>query len=134
MNGPASRKTALEGRRILLIEDSPEVQRFVGTIARLEHAELSVAGSGEDGLALLDQDCEFDTILLDINLPGISGWEFLSTLRSRPPGWRREPLVLIFTASSGNEIEGRASALGAAGIILKPVSAGDLVQALAAAR
>lgn len=130
-SGP--RQTRLQGRRILLVEDNRDVQLFVSGIARLEHALITIVRSGEEALATLLADFDYDAILLDINLPGISGWEVLQALRDNPPAWRREPAVFIFTASSANTIEEHATALGAAGVITKPVSARDLVQALAAA-
>jgi CheY-like chemotaxis protein len=124
-------KRALQGRRILLIEDNRDVQQFVSGIARLERADIAVVRSGEEGLVLLAGDANFDAILLDLNLPGISGWDVLRSLRSEPPAWAHEPPVFIFTASNANMIEEQASELGAAGVITKPVSARDLVQALA---
>jgi CheY-like chemotaxis protein len=123
----------LQGRRILLIEDNRDVQLFVSGIARLEKAGITIVRTGEEGLAALSEDCRYDAILLDLNLPGISGWDVLRSLRSQPPAWDREPPVFIFTASNANMIEEQASELGAAGVITKPVSARDLVQALAAA-
>lgn len=132
MKDSATRRP-LQGRRILLIEDNRDVQQFVSGIARLERAEIAVVRSGEEGLDLLAADAKFDAILLDLNLPGISGWDVLRSLRSTPPQWEKEPPVFIFTASNANMIEEQASELGAAGVITKPVSARDLVQALAAA-
>jgi CheY-like chemotaxis protein len=126
-------KRALQGRRLLLIEDNRDVQLFVSGIARLECAEIAVVRTGEEGLLLLACDARFDAILLDLNLPGISGWDVLRSLRSEPPAWEREPPVFLFTASNANMIEEQASELGAAGVITKPVSARDLVAALAAA-
>jgi CheY-like chemotaxis protein len=124
-------KRPLQGRRILLIEDNRDVQQFVSGIARLEKADIAVARTGEEGLDLLTGDPRFDAILLDLNLPGISGWDVLRAIRSQPPSWEKEPPVFIFTASNANMIEEQASELGAAGVITKPVSARDLVQALA---
>jgi putative two-component system response regulator len=126
-------KRVLQGRRILLIEDNRDVQQFVSGIARLERADIAVVRTGEEGLDLLAGDAKFDAILLDLNLPGISGWDVLRSLRREPPDWEKEPQVFIFTASNANMIEEQASELGAAGVITKPVSARDLVHALAAA-
>jgi CheY-like chemotaxis protein len=123
----------LQGRRILLIEDNRDVQQFVSGIARLEKADIAVARTGEEGLELLTGDVSFDAILLDLNLPGISGWDVLRAIRQQPHSRQKEPPVFIFTASNANTIEEQASELGAAGVITKPVSARDLVQALAAA-
>lgn len=128
-----SRRTALQGWSILLIEDNKDVQQFVSGIARLEHAGITIARTGEEGLEILTNGRRFDTILLDINLPGISGWEVLRAIREAAAEAVAAVPVFIFTASAASTIEEQASELGAAGVITKPVSARDLVQALAAA-
>lgn len=133
MNDPAPRPTALQGRSILLIEDNKDVQQFVSGIARLERAAITIARTGEEGLSILNGDHRFDALLLDINLPGISGWDVLRMLREDTAAWAQELPVFIFTASAASTIEEQATLLGAAGVITKPVSARDLVQALAAA-
>lgn len=117
----------LAGKAILFVEDSPDVQVFVKTIARLERVELEVASTGKEALELLVDGRPFDLILLDLNLPDIPGWEILEVLREAQAG---RPPVLIFSAQTDAETRERAAALGANGFILKPIGARELVETL----
>ena len=117
----------MRGKRVLLVEDDEDVQRFVSRLMELEEATLSVSGTAEDGEALL-ADGEFDLVILDINLPGRSGWELLRDAKGRSLAC---PIV-VFTASVNPEYEQRALTLGAAGFITKPVGARELVDRLKA--
>jgi two-component system response regulator TctD len=115
----------VRGKRILLVEDDENVQRFVSRLMELEGASLSVSGTAEDGEALLEAG-HFDLVIVDINLPGRSGWDLLQEAKGRGTPC---PMV-VFTASVNPEYEQRALSLGAAGFITKPVGARELVERL----
>jgi DNA-binding response OmpR family regulator len=115
----------VRGKRILLVEDDEDVQRFVSRLMELEGATLSVSGTAEDGEQLL-VDEQFDLVILDINLPGRSGWDLLQEAKGR----RIACPIVVFTASVNPENEQRALNLGAAGFITKPVGARELVDRL----
>lgn len=120
----------LYGKQILLIEDSADIQAFVSTVARLEGASVTVASTGEDGLETLKQHSDIDLVLLDVELPGIQGWDVLqevpSTHHSVPPP------VVIFSAYTDAPTRERAAELGAIGFIAKPIGARELVEQLRA--
>ena len=112
----------MRGKKILLVEDDEDIQRFVGRLMELEGADLTVCGSVEQGEAEIGSQ-PFDLVLLDVNLPGRSGWDLLAaTPEHRPPC-----PIIVFTASVNPEYEQKAFALGAAGFITKPVGARELV-------
>jgi DNA-binding response OmpR family regulator len=120
----------VRGKRILLIEDNEDTRAFVRTVARLEGADLTMASTGEEGLAVLSAAEEpFDLIVLDVNLPGIAGWDVLDDVRQRDFDGEAPPVVL-FTALNDSETSAMAERLGAAGMITKPVGAKDLVDQL----
>ncbi|TAK78930.1 MAG: response regulator transcription factor, partial [Dehalococcoidia bacterium] len=83
-------------------------------------ARVSVADSGEAALAALDRG-EFDLVILDIDLPGRSGFETLRRLRER------SGLPVIITTSKGN-VADRVSGLdlGADDYLLKPAEVPEL--------
>jgi CheY-like chemotaxis protein len=122
----------MESKRILLIEDNRDIQVFVSTAVRMEGAELVVADSGEAGLTSYREEGRFDLILLDLGLPGISGWDVLQSIRQRD-GARAGVPVVIFTANAEPGTFQRAVELGAKDVIVKPVSARDLIRRLSAA-
>ncbi len=112
-------------RRVLLVED--EVVLRMSTTDMLERMGCFVSGvgTGEQALDLLGNGGEFDLLLTDLGLPGMSGEELASEVRRRFPDL---PVVI----ASGYGRSGAQGALQAEGLqfISKPYSAVDLQQAL----
>src|SRR6185503_16803905 len=82
----------------LLIVDDEQASRY-GMRRALESLgyEIAEAESAEAAHALMT-NANFDLLLLDVNLPGISGLDFLSQLQSESEGHAESPLVIIITA------------------------------------
>jgi len=106
---------------ILIIEDSQEISRLVGLYLGREGAETIVEGSAESALKVLEQR-SVDLIILDLNLPGMDGYEFLSVLRRRA-----ETPVIILSARDQDEDMVLALALGGDEYVSKPFSPRVLV-------
>lgn len=87
-----------------------------------------VAYSGEEALDLV-QSQHPDVVLLDLNMPGIDGFETLGRLRDKPYG--KELPVLIITARDDEDIEGRIAELGGNGLLRKPVDVNHLADQIA---
>src|SRR5688572_3988744 len=68
--------------KILLVEDDKAVVKTVSTWLRHEHYTVEVAEDGGDGLSLL-RAYKYDAIILDWDLPSMSGVELLRDIRSR---------------------------------------------------
>ena len=66
--------------RILIIEDVKEMADLIRLYLQKEGMDATICESAEDGLARFTQT-RFDLVVLDINLPGIDGFEFLQRLR-----------------------------------------------------
>jgi CheY-like chemotaxis protein len=93
---------------------------------------LWVAGNGIEGLELLrggETPPERRLILLDLNMPKMNGLEFLSELR-QDPELRGIPVVVL-TTSDDERDRVEAYNLNVAGYILKPVTLGSFVEAMA---
>lgn len=106
---------------VLLVDDDPddvELTRLMLGQARLP-LELSCARSGSEALARLKDAGNPDLILLDLNMPVMSGEDVLRALKD-DPRLRAIPVV-VFTTSSNPEDESRTRTLGAAGYITKPM-------------
>lgn len=113
--------------RVLLVEDEP---RLAATVARGLKAEgfvVVVADNGVDGLQEAAES-GFDVVILDIMLPGLSGYEVLRRMRSRGV-WTP---VLMLTAKDGEYDETDAFELGADDYLTKPFSFRVLVARLRA--
>jgi len=117
---------ALHGKRLLLVEDNADIQAFVGTVARLEGATLIAASTGEEGLVALKSEAAPDLVLLDLNLPGIQGWDVLEQIKSEGSNLP----VVVFSAYTDTPTRERAAQMGAVGFIAKPVGARELVEQL----
>lgn len=81
---------------------------------RVSHAE-----NGQSGLALLAQHTDIDCVLVDLNMPGMSGVEFLKTAR-QDPRWASLLMLVLTAAGQIGQVE-EARAQNAA-IITKPFS------------
>ncbi|NZA28313.1 response regulator [Luteimonas sp. SJ-92] len=125
---PAQQPQAAGARRLLLVEDDPTVAEVIAGLLRAQgHAVTHVA----HGLAALVELAahEFDTLLLDLDLPGIDGLALARQLRAQG---RAQPLVAI-TARADAEAEPLARAAGFDAFLRKPVTGQALAEVIAAA-
>jgi DNA-binding NtrC family response regulator len=111
----------------LLVVDDEEAARY-GIRRALEafgHG-IDEADSAESARALM-RDRKFDLLLLDVNLPGISGLEFLKELQTESESNKTEaPLVIIITAHGSERLAVQAVKSGAYDYISKPFELDDL--------
>jgi len=114
-----------ERHRILLIEDSTPVRAALRVALEAAQYQVLEAPSGEDGLA---KTGEADIVLLDLGLPGISGFEVLEKLRQTSS----MPVVIL---SGQEEVDAkiRGLDLGADDYVTKPFDPGELLARVRAA-
>jgi two-component system, cell cycle response regulator CtrA len=108
--------------RILLVEDDPTTSRSIELM--LTHANLNVycTDLGEDGIDLAKL-YDYDLILLDLNLPDMSGHEVLRQLRLA----RVETPILILSGSDDTESKIKGFGFGADDYLTKPFHREELV-------
>jgi phosphoserine phosphatase RsbU/P len=110
-------------RHILVVDDS-KAQRRVLTLALLRGGyRVTEAGTGEEALALC-QSQEFDMVISDWMMPGISGLEFLRAFRALPQ--RRYGYVILLTSKSDKAEVADGLDGGADDFLSKPVNPGEL--------
>ncbi len=107
----------MTGEKILVIDDEPGVRAALEGILQDEGFEVESAGSGEEGLLLL-QTGRFDAVLLDVWLPGIDGLEALEKLQDS----RVDTQVIMISGHGNIDTAVRATKLGAFDFIEKPLS------------
>src|SRR3979409_1753868 len=121
--------TAAASTRLVIADDHPlfrdALRQAVASV--VTGATIDEAGSFEDLTALLEQDAEVDLILLDLSMPGISGFSGLIYLRAQYPG---VPVVIV-SASDDVETIRRSLDFGASGFIPKRFGADPLRDAFA---
>jgi CheY-like chemotaxis protein/phosphoribosyl 1,2-cyclic phosphodiesterase len=109
--------------RILIVDDDEDLRILARkALVRAGH-KVREAESGEEGLALVDSWLP-QLLLLDLNMPGMDGYEVLRRLRSRDAG--RTLPVIVLTAMGDEESARNSFQLGATDFLAKPFSAPQL--------
>jgi CheY-like chemotaxis protein len=101
----------IETANMLLVEDNPgDVRLIVETLAENRvYNTLNVVTDGAEALAYLRQEGQYadakrpDLILLDLNLPRLSGHEVLAEIK-KDEGLRRIPVIVLTTSEQGHDI------------------------------
>jgi CheY-like chemotaxis protein len=106
--------------KILVIEDHPEVLNTMVFLFERGGCSVVAAQTGVRGLELA-RDGDFDLITLDIDLPGISGFEVCRRLK-QDPSLRQTPVVFVSGRSCDKDIN-EGLTLGAVDYITKPFDA-----------
>jgi|SRR5271169_788183 len=115
--------------RILLVDDFAPFRCYARSVLA-EYPEYEIIGEATDGVEALQkaQELQPDLILLDINLPKLSGIQVAKQLRNITP----LTSVLFLTAHSSPEMVSLALSIGARGYVSKWNAARDLVPAVKA--
>jgi signal transduction histidine kinase/CheY-like chemotaxis protein len=110
---------------VLVIEDDPSTVRLLREFLEPAGYAMSVASTGEAGLALAMQRRP-SAVILDVLLPGLDGWEVLRRLKAEA-GLRDVPVVIVTVVDE----RGIGLALGAIDYLVKPVERDALLACLA---
>ena len=107
--------------KILIIDDENIILKSCMRILGNENYEIDTAYSGDEGLRLTN-DKDYDIVITDIKMPGLSGMEVLASLRKNKP----EVTVIIFTGFATVENTREALKMGAFDYIPKPFTKEEL--------
>jgi two-component system alkaline phosphatase synthesis response regulator PhoP len=108
--------------RILIVDDEPEMLRGLEDNLRFEGYQTLTAGDGERALALALSEAP-DLIVLDLMLPGLSGWDVCRALRQR--GLDVPVIMLTARGTEADQVSGLE--LGADDYVTKPFSLRELL-------
>lgn len=111
-------------KRILIVDDEPHIRRILATRLTAEGFEVAEASNGEEGLESIEE-IPPDLVLLDLMMPGATGLEVLSEIRSRAEHGAMP--VIILTAKGQDTDRELALAGGATDFVTKPFSPMKLV-------
>jgi two-component system KDP operon response regulator KdpE len=114
--------------KILLIEDEPQMRRFLRTSLGTTAHTLLEAPTASEGLALAAER-KPDVVLLDLGLPDMEGLDVVKRLRE----WTRTPIIVI-SARHGDEQKVAALDAGADDYLTKPFSLPELLARIRVAR
>ena len=106
-------------KRILVVEDHEENRRIVRDLLTSAGLEMIEAHTGEDGVRLAESERP-DLILMDIQLPGLDGYEATRRIKANP-ALRSIPIIAVTSyALSGDEMKAREA--GCDDYVAKPFS------------
>ncbi len=108
--------------KVLVVEDDRTVGQFVQRGLEEQHIKVDLVDDGPQGLERASHG-EYDVIVLDLRLPGLSGVEVLRTLRDRGVGTP----VLVLTAQDAVDSKVQALRTGADDYVTKPFSFEELL-------
>jgi two-component system phosphate regulon response regulator PhoB len=128
MNSPAQRQGPVAvtgaGERVLVVDDEPDIVALVAYHLARSGYRVATASTGPEALSLARRDSP-SLIVLDLMLPGMSGYEVLEQLRA--DNGTRDVAVLMLTARREETDRIRGLALGADDYLTKPFSPQELV-------
>ncbi len=125
MNGSTSATNASANRRrILVIEDEPDIARGLRDALEFEQFEVATTGLGREGIKNL-RERGADLIILDLMLPDINGFTVCEEIRQSHPV---VPIIML-TARSQETDKIRGLEAGADDYVTKPFSVGELHRA-----
>lgn len=113
---------------MLVIEDDPQIRRFLRISLSAEGYHVSEASSGGEGLTLASR-AHPDIVILDLGLPDVEGLEVLEDLRE----WTRVP-VMVLTVRDSEEEKVELLDAGADDFLTKPFGTQELLARLRAIR
>lgn len=107
---------------ILVVEDDRNTRRLFKAVLEAEHYTVSVAGDGEEALAVMDRE-HIDLVVLDIMMPRMDGYEFTSLLRST----NNDLPILMVTARQLPEDKRQGFLVGTDDYMTKPVDEEEML-------
>jgi DNA-binding response OmpR family regulator len=115
----------LEGKRILLVDDDHDILASMQAALEPTGAVLDTAGNGNLAVELAEKN-QPDVIVLDMMLPGRSGFLVLEKLKAKKPR-NTKPFVIMITGNTGARHKMFAESLGVSEYFTKPVKMDKLI-------
>lgn len=115
---------AVHHKKILIVDDENDLVAVLAMrLSAMGYGSVETAANAQAGREKLRTQLP-DVILLDIRMPGMSGWDFCAELKAGPR--TRHIPVLFLTAEQTLTMDDKLKASGAAGVLQKPFELEDL--------
>jgi DNA-binding response OmpR family regulator len=118
-------------RQIWIVDDDEEMNRAIGLMLKLLDCQATSFFNVRSAAKTILTDRIPDLIILDINMPEISGLDMIEFLRRRPES-KNLPIVM-FSSESADTMVDKAMKLGADAYVIKPVTIDELEKAMTTA-
>ncbi len=113
--------------KVLVIENEINIQKLAMANLNVSGYEVVVADDGEDGLRLAQLERPA-LILLDLMMPGLSGWDVLAALRADQELSQTPVVIMTAFVSERKDANRKASSVGAVGYLTKPFTVDELLR------
>jgi chemosensory pili system protein ChpA (sensor histidine kinase/response regulator) len=114
--------------RVLLVDDSISVRRFVGRMLTMGGFDVVTANDGAEAIAKVTEG-RFDVVVTDLEMPRVNGYELIEDLRRRSS--TRHVPVIVLTTRAGDKHVSLARRLGVEHYVTKPVEESTFVRLVA---
>ena len=112
---------------ILIVDDEPDIVNLTAKFLKLEDFKTISCNNGKEAMKVIEEKYEeIALVLLDIMMPGKSGYSVLEEIKSNE--LYDDIIVILFTVKSFNEDIQKGKKLGADGYLTKPFSGKKLVK------
>ena len=115
----------LEGKHILLVDDDPDIIQSIEAAFELTGAIIQTATNGNKAVEMCEASTP-DLLILDMMLPGRSGFLVLEKVKARKPR-NAKPFVVMITGNPGGRHKQYAESLGVSEYFHKPVKLEKLI-------
>lgn len=111
-------------RQVWIVDDDQEMTRAISMMLEMLDCQVTGFLSARNAAQTLLTGVRPDMLVLDINMPEVTGLDFLEFLRRRPE-WKNLPIVMLSTEAADVTVD-QALELGADGYVMKPVTLEEL--------
>jgi DNA-binding response OmpR family regulator len=115
-------------RQVWIVDDDEEMNRAIELMLRMLDCEVRSFYNARSAAQTLLTGKTPQLLILDINLPEVSGLDLLEFLRRRPE-WKELPIIMLSSESAESTVD-KAILLGADSYIMKPVTIQELEKAM----
>jgi two-component system chemotaxis response regulator CheY len=114
--------------RALIVDDSRAIRLILGRMVRDLGIEVTEAANGEEALAAIDDGLNVEVMLVDWNMPIMSGIDFIQAVRAPPRGSEAKILMVTTETEVGHVM--RALSAGADEYVMKPFTREAILEKL----
>jgi signal transduction histidine kinase len=109
-------------KRILVADDDPSILRLVAEILKRANYEVDTAANGQEALAKIERT-RYDVVMLDLMMPGLSGFDVLARLPVRRP----QPRFVVIMSAAPPDVIANAVSLNVFAALRKPFELGEII-------
>ncbi|RPJ23661.1 MAG: response regulator [Chloroflexi bacterium] len=118
-------------RKVWIIDDDEEMNRAVGLMLKMLNCEVRTFQSARSAVQTLLTGKTPEMLILDINMPEVSGLDMLEFLRRRKE-WKELPIIMLSSEAADSTVD-KALQMGADSYLIKPVTIEELEKSMATA-